>query len=287
MLTCIIFAVASVTSVLRWRHEWSLLTLCEGNLSVNGGFSHKERVMHSFYIFFHVNLNKLLNNQLSGSRVITLWCHIRFKPRSSYSWCLQPIHLGPLARYVKLRAAHAPGMPGTFSMPPRVSDPDMHHATCVTHVPWCIPGSLTSSFIWIRWRRKRSRHSRRMRKPQFYVSGKRSIVQLAAPGARPSEGTVLTIKCAMFSSSSYWYISLPMYFSFVTFLSLQSLLSWVLSTSISHQTWSLLFLYRCKNCGWHFIDGHLHNLAACLTFERYREEHSSVTTVEYTEPIHY
>ena len=25
-------------------------------------------------------------------------------------------------------------MPGTFSPPPRVSDPDMHHGTCVTHV---------------------------------------------------------------------------------------------------------------------------------------------------------
>ena len=42
---------------------------------------------------------------------------------------------GPFDRYVKLRVAHAPGMPGTFSPPPRVSDPDMHHGTCVTHVP--------------------------------------------------------------------------------------------------------------------------------------------------------
>ena len=41
---------------------------------------------------------------------------------------------GPLARYVKLRIAHAPGMSRTFSPPPRVSDPDMHHDTCVTHV---------------------------------------------------------------------------------------------------------------------------------------------------------
>ena len=24
-----------------------------------------------------------------------------------------------------------------------VSDPDMHHDTCVTHVPWCMSGSLT------------------------------------------------------------------------------------------------------------------------------------------------
>ena len=42
---------------------------------------------------------------------------------------------GPLDRYVKLRFVHAPGIPGTFSPPPWVSDPDMHHGTCATHVP--------------------------------------------------------------------------------------------------------------------------------------------------------
>ena len=26
---------------------------------------------------------------------------------------------------------------------PLVSDPDMHHGTCVAHVPWCMSGSLT------------------------------------------------------------------------------------------------------------------------------------------------
>ena len=52
---------------------------------------------------------------------------------------------------------------------PRVSDPDMHH---VTHVPWCMPGSLNGGFLWSRWRGKRPRHSRRMRNLQFYVSGK-------------------------------------------------------------------------------------------------------------------
>ena len=70
---------------------------------------------------------------------------------------------GPLARYVKLRVAHAPGMPGTFSPPAQVSDPDMHQGTCVRHVVWCMPGSLTSGFHWNRWRGKRSWHSRRMR----------------------------------------------------------------------------------------------------------------------------
>ena len=28
---------------------------------------------------------------------------------------------------------------------PLVSDPDMHRGTCVTHVPWCMSGSLTRS----------------------------------------------------------------------------------------------------------------------------------------------
>ena len=50
----------------------------------------------------------------------------------------------------KIAGAHAPGMPETFSPLPQVSDPDMHRGTCVTHVPWCMPGSLTSGFLWSR-----------------------------------------------------------------------------------------------------------------------------------------
>ena len=63
----------------------------------------------------------------------------------------------------------------TFSPPTRVSDPDMHQGTCVTHVPWCMHGSLTNGFLWNRWRGKRSRHSRRMRNQWFYICGKRLI----------------------------------------------------------------------------------------------------------------
>ena len=66
-------------------------------------------------------------------------------------------------------------MPGTFSPPSRINDPDMNHGTCVTHVPWCMPGWLTGSFLWSRGRRKRSRHSRHMPNPQFYVSSKRLV----------------------------------------------------------------------------------------------------------------
>ena len=68
------------------------------------------------------------------------WLHMLYHRRLSY---------GPLTRYAKLRVAQAPGMPGTFSPRYRlqrkllVSDPGMHHVTCVTHVPWCMSGSQT------------------------------------------------------------------------------------------------------------------------------------------------
>ena len=68
----------------------------------------RKRICYSFQIIHEVNLFKLT---------------------------MQRLQYGPLARYVKLRVAHAPGMLGTFSPPPWVSDPDMHHGTCVTHVP--------------------------------------------------------------------------------------------------------------------------------------------------------
>ena len=67
-------------------------------------------------------------------------------------WCYkvaEPIPSnGPLTRYVQLQVAHAPGMPGRsprhrLKWKPPVSDPGMHHGTCVTHVPWCMSGSLT------------------------------------------------------------------------------------------------------------------------------------------------
>ena len=66
---------------------------------------------------------------------------------------------GPLAGYVKLRVPRAPGMSWTFSPPPRVRGPDMHQGTCVTHVPWCMPGLLNRGLLWSRWRGKRSRHA--------------------------------------------------------------------------------------------------------------------------------
>ena len=76
---------------------------------------------------------------------------------------------GPPARYAKLRVVHAPGMPGPFFAPPWVRDPDMHHGTCVTQVPWSMPGSLNGVFPWSRWRGKHSRHSQRIHNPCMYL----------------------------------------------------------------------------------------------------------------------
>ena len=83
---------------------------------------------------------------------------------------------GPLTRHVKLWVAHAPGMPGTFSLPPRVIDPDMHHDTCVTDVQLCMPGSLISAFHWSRWWRKMFPTFPAHAQPAIYVSGRRPMM---------------------------------------------------------------------------------------------------------------
>ena len=93
-------------------------------------------------------------------------------------WCLaSPGHQRPWAscQIRNIVGCACAGNAGNVFPPLRVSDLDMHHGTCVMHVPWCMPGSLTSGFLWCRWRGKLSRHSRRMRNPQFYISGKRPM----------------------------------------------------------------------------------------------------------------
>ena len=61
---------------------------------------------------------------------------------------------GPLTRYVKLLVPHAAGKAITFSQSTQVGDPNIHHITWFTHVPWCLPGSLTSGFLRSRRRGK-------------------------------------------------------------------------------------------------------------------------------------
>ena len=113
-------------------------------------------------------------------RVASINCPCKIDTIKMYMWCTAwstkaNLAHAPLTRYIKLRVAHAPGMPGTFPRHLRVSDPDMHHGACVMHVPWCMPSSLISGFLWCRWRGKVSRHSQRTRNPQCYVFGNRSV----------------------------------------------------------------------------------------------------------------
>ena len=101
------------------------------------------------------------------------WYQIRLSVRP-LCW-----NLGAWASYQirKFAGWACAGNAGNVSTPPLVSDPNMHHGTCEMHVPWCMPGSLNSCSLWSRWRGKGSRHSRRMRNPQFCVSGKRRMVR--------------------------------------------------------------------------------------------------------------
>ena len=76
-------------------------------------------------------------------KILILYARKIFKQLGSIYYI--PAH-GPLTRYVKLRVA--PAMPERFSRhqlqrKTLVSNPGMHHGTCVTHVPWCMSGSLT------------------------------------------------------------------------------------------------------------------------------------------------
>ena len=108
-------------------------------------------------------------NQHRTNRRNRTWCRSKWY----YHWhATLWSYYGPLAWYVKLQAGHVVGMLGTFSSPLRVSDLEMHHGMCLTHVPWCMLGSLISIFLWSRWRGK---CSGRMRNTQFYVSGKRPM----------------------------------------------------------------------------------------------------------------
>ena len=86
----------------------------------------------------------------------------------------------------------------------RVSNPGMHHGTCVMYVPWCMPGSLTSGFLWRRWRGKRSRHLHAQPTIFAYiVSGKR-------PMATPWHAPYTSIKVSCCHKTKVFH-SLPIH----------------------------------------------------------------------------
>ena len=121
------------------------------------------------------------------------------------AWC----H-GPLARYVTLRVAHAPGMPRTFSLPPTSNENarerpwhasrHVRDARALMHVGVANP----------RWRWKCSRHSRRMRNPQFYVSGKGPIKWLGEENTRQTYWGMNKMNAVLIFSNAFswktkWY----------------------------------------------------------------------------------
>ena len=95
-----------------------------------------------------------------------------------WSWlCFVPLLRSWASYQIRKIAGYAcPGNAGNVFPPPtsketaikrsRHASRHVRYARAVMHVGLAIP----------RWRRKRSRHSRRMRNPQFYVSGKRPIM---------------------------------------------------------------------------------------------------------------
>ena len=149
---------------------------------------------------------------------------------------------GPLARYVQLRVARALGMPGTLSPSPRVSDPDMHHDTCVAHVPWFMPRSLTNGFLWSRWWGKRSRHSQCMHSPHIYVygNGKRPVDLIGVTGEIQNACRWLSARpcickqwrsCSLVQSHRYMFLFSPGFQSSNDFIRLDKLLGCLLSSS--------------------------------------------------------
>ena len=123
------------------------LSLKNNNVYICKSISkHRVNLICRRVLYFALNhTNKLCN---SWNAVWNPWVQSLFLHSQQWPPCSPCMH-GPLTRYVKFRVAHAPGMPGTFSPPsrfqgkPLLSDPGMHHGKCVTHVPWCMSGSLS------------------------------------------------------------------------------------------------------------------------------------------------
>ena len=114
---------------------------------------HAIDIFKSVNIYIHMLINILY--EIKPKSQVTMVTLIGFS-RLPTGYPGQHKHCPPWAscQIREIAGAHAPGMPGIFSPSPQVSDPDMHHGTCVTHVPWCMPGTLTTGFLWNRRRGK-------------------------------------------------------------------------------------------------------------------------------------
>ena len=76
----------------------------------------------------YVSSNKLLNEELSCRWYMMPWASYQIRKIAGCACAGNAGNVFPRGR---------------FQRKPLVSDPGMHHGTCVTHVPWCMSGSLT------------------------------------------------------------------------------------------------------------------------------------------------
>ena len=125
-------------------------------------------MMRSFDIFFSGNKSNLVNKSASCRRFET-----QRRSRDIPVWASYQIR--------KIAGCACAENAGNVFPPLRVSDPDIHRGTCVTHVPWCMSGSLTSGVLFKSVVGKTPRHSRGMHNLQVYVSGKRPMVLVLIP----------------------------------------------------------------------------------------------------------
>ena len=84
----------------------------------------------------------------------------RFQLRSKFCTGHGPLTTGQIRKIAGCACTGNARKPPQTSKEPLVSNPGMHHGTCVANR---------------RWRGKRSRHSRSMHNPQFHVSSKRPM----------------------------------------------------------------------------------------------------------------
>ena len=107
---------------------------------------------------------------------LRLYRAIQIKPHPFLICCINRrlfnrLH-GPPTRYIKLRVAHAPGMPGAFSPPPTSIETACYRPR---HASRHVRRARAVMYVGIANPRWQGKLSRRMRNPQFYVSGKRPI----------------------------------------------------------------------------------------------------------------
>ena len=113
---------------------------------------------------------------------------------------------------------------------PLISNPHMHHGTCITHVPWCMLGSLTAlagkTFLAFQ----------RVHDPEFYVSGK-----------RPMKYFCFNSRC----NKTYIMTAIPLIYPIHTWI-----LVWLIGTRkiwtkppcIIRSEWSLLIQWFISEC---------------------------------------